>query len=136
MPIYGVGTDILKISRINSIMHKKYCSKFVIWTLNKNEIKIYDTILKDNNRAKYLAKRFCQKESILKAMGTGMGKYTKMQDIEIVKDAKGKPYVKIYDKTLNYIKDHISENFNFTISISDETEYVTSLAILEICNVI
>ena len=42
-----------------------------------------------------LAKRFCAKEAVVKALGTGIGRGVSWQDIQVEHDANGAPLVRL-----------------------------------------
>lgn len=124
--IYGIGTDIVKISRITKM---KSLSSFAEKILSLNELEIASQY-KNDKLIKYLAKQFAAKEAISKAFGTGIRTPILMKDIEIMRDKIGKPYlnplagVKKTIIDLGITKSHVS--------LADESEYVIAFAILEL----
>lgn len=68
--IYGVGTDIVEISRIKQM---KSLSSFAEKILSPSELKMASTFEKEK-LATFLAKQFAGKEAISKAFGTGIRK--------------------------------------------------------------
>ena len=124
--IYGIGTDIVEISRITKM---KSLSSFAKKILSSNELEIVSQY-KNEKLIKYLAKQFAAKEAISKAFGTGLRKPILMKDIEIMRDITGKPYlnplagVKKSIIDLGITKSHVS--------LADESEYVIAFAILEL----
>ena len=124
--IYGIGTDIVEISRI---IKMKSLSSFAEKILSSNELEIASQY--ENDRLiKYLAKQFAAKEAISKAFGTGIREPILIKDIEIMRDKVGKPYlnplagVKKTIIDLGITKSHVS--------LADESEYVIAFAILEL----
>lgn len=65
--------------------------RFVGKVLTENELVRFEQ-LKGRRRLEYLAGRWSAKEAFAKAIGTGIGKVG-FQDIEILTDDKGAPYV-------------------------------------------
>jgi|TARA_B100001939_G_scaffold119308_1_gene103507 holo-[acyl-carrier protein] synthase len=124
--IYGIGTDIVEISRIAEM---KSLSSFAEKILSSNELEIASQY-KNDKLIKYLAKQFAAKEAISKAFGTGIRKPILMKDIEIIRDEIGKPFlnplagVKKTIIDLGITKSHVS--------LADESEYVIAFAILEL----
>ena len=123
--IFGIGTDILKIERIQAIDSlDKFASKF----LSNNELKLLEE-LNDVKKINYLAKQFAGKEAIAKAIGIGITKDTKLKEIEILRDKNGKPTfnpvgsLKAYMDNFGIAKTHVS--------LSDEKEYAIAFAVLE-----
>jgi holo-[acyl-carrier protein] synthase len=125
MAIIGIGTDLVKISRIKRIF-KKYPKGFAERILHKNELKIMRD-LKDTKT--YIAKRFSAKEAVAKALGTGIAHGVAFQEIEIANNENGQPFLILHGKTLE-----IAEGLgvkNTFISLSDEREYAIAYVVLE-----
>ena len=124
--IYGIGTDIVNISRIKKMDSLKSFSEKI---LSANELKIsasYDV----NKFIAYLAKQFACKEALSKAFGTGIRKPILFKELEILRDEKGKPYF----NPLGDVKKAII-NLGITkthVSLADESEHAIAFAILEI----
>ena len=124
--IYGIGTDIVNISRIKKMKSLKSFSEKI---LSVNELKIsssYDA----NKFIAYLAKQFACKEALSKAFGTGIRKPILFKELEILRDEKGKPYF----NPLGDVKKTII-NLGITkthVSLADESEHAIAFAILEI----
>ena len=124
MKIYGVGTDIVKISRIKSLIKKKtiksrlFSSKEILKCKNiKNSHNCY-------------AKRFAAKEAFSKALGIGLRMNLNFKDIEVVNDKMGKPYYVKNKKITKIIhKKFKIKNYKCFLSISDEKNYSTAFAI-------
>ena len=124
--IYGVGTDIVEISRMKQM---KSLSSFAEKILSHNELKIASTFESDK-LARFLAKQFACKEAVSKAFGTGIRKPILMKDIEILRDDNGMPIlnplagVKKTIIDLGITKSHVS--------LADEKDYAIAFAILEL----
>ena len=124
--IYGVGTDIVNISRFQKMKSIKSFSKKI---LSVDELKISSTY-NEEKLIKYLAKQFAAKEAISKAFGTGIRKPILFKELEILRDENGKPYfnplgdVKKTLINLGITKTHVS--------LADESEHAIAFAILEI----
>ncbi len=122
--IVGVGVDIIEISRIKDAMEKN--TLFIEKIYTENEIEY----LKSRNfRPEYLAGRFAAKEAISKALGTGIFQYS-MKDIEIDRNANGKPVVILKGKA-KQIAQKLGE-YKIHISISHSRENAIAYAVLEI----
>lgn len=125
MPVIGIGTDIVKISRIKRIF-KKYPKGFAERILHKNELKVMRE-LKDPKT--YIAKRFSAKEAVAKALGTGIAQGVAFQEIEISNNENGQPLLTLHGNTLE-VANNLGVNNNF-ISLSDEREYAIAYVVLE-----
>jgi holo-[acyl-carrier protein] synthase len=124
--IYGVGTDIVNISRFQKMKSIKSFSKKI---LSVDELKISSTY-NEEKLIKYLAKQFAAKEAISKAFGTGIRKPILFKELEVLRDENGKPYF----NPLGDIKKTLI-NLGITkthVSLADESEHAIAFAILEI----
>ena len=79
MKIHGIGTDIVKISRIKKTINKK---SLLTRLFNKDEI---SKCKKMKNISSCFAKRFAAKEAFSKALGTGIAKGINFKEIVILK---------------------------------------------------
>jgi len=120
--IKGIGTDIVEIERLRSIIKRKgqpFLEKIFTESERKYCLKFKDTII-------HYAARFCAKEAIAKALGTGFGKNLSFLDIEILNDEKGKPLVKLSKKA--------EKKFDYPdilISISHTKTLTTAFALFQ-----
>ena len=124
--IYGIGTDIVNISRFKKMKSLKSFSEKV---LSDNELKI-SLIYNEEKLIKYLAKQFACKEALSKAFGTGIRKPILFKELEVLRDEKGKPY---FNPLGNVKKTIVNLGITKThVSLADESEYAIAFAILEI----
>lgn len=119
MEIYGIGTDIIEISRIEKAINRTKIFKEKVYS----EKEIEHIEKKKNFYASY-AGRFAAKEAFSKAMGTGVRGFL-LKDIEILNDELGKPVIYLY----NEIK-KLAEGLKIQISISHSKEYAVSTVVL------
>ena len=105
--IKGIGCDIVDLNRINDKLANKI--------LTAKELKIYENKKTSKQTREFLGGRFAGKEAFFKAVGIDQGLDT-FCDIEILNDAKGKPY-------LNYP--------NSFISIAHENDYAIAYVVVE-----
>ncbi|MGT2951266.1 holo-ACP synthase [Streptococcus cuniculi] len=85
----GHGIDLQEIAAVEAAMNRH--DRFVEKVLTENERGRFEQ-LKGRRKLEYLAGRWSAKEAFAKALGTGIGKVG-FQDIEILTDDKGAPYV-------------------------------------------
>jgi len=93
--VFGIGTDLIKIGRINRLM-QKYPQRFLDRVFTAGEIEFCRARL---NVAASLAARFAAKEAVRKALSIGGVKECSWRDIEIISRPDGKPAVKLHNKT-------------------------------------
>ncbi len=89
MEIYGIGIDIVETERIEDSI-EKYGDRFLDRVFTRAEQE-YCRRMKFASR--HYAARFAAKEAIAKAFGTGIGADLSWNDMEILRDKVGKPYV-------------------------------------------
>ncbi|KJV56001.1 holo-[acyl-carrier-protein] synthase [Orientia chuto str. Dubai] len=127
--IYGIGTDIIHIPRIEKLINN-YSIKFINRILGKNEITIYQNLTSIKQQANFIAKRFAGKESIAKAIGIGIAPPLSLHNIEILNNKLGKPIVHIHnaDKILlNHLR---LIEYKIDISLSDDYPLATAFTII------
>ena len=128
--IFGIGTDILDISRLEKTI-KKFDKKFISRIYGQQEIDIMNTKFKNSNL--YLGKRFAAKEAFWKAISPDRGDGIAFKEIETLNDQNGKPYLYFSGKTEMYIKNKekkLNSKFKFDISLSDEPPYVLAFVVI------
>ena len=127
MEIFGIGTDIINISRIDKLI-KKNNSKFINRTFTKIEKNYCE---KKKNSSSFYAKRFAAKEAFSKALGTGIKKDLSFKNIEIFNNKMGKPFIKIKGKSLVLLKKKLKNNkFDIYLSLSDDYPWASAIVII------
>ena len=126
MKILGIGTDIVEVSRIKSLIKTK---SFLKRVFTKNEIL---NSKKNKFKANYFSKRFAAKEALVKALGTGFRKGINFKDIYINNDKLGKPLIKLDNKVKKLIISRFkTRNFSIFLSLSDERKYSIAFVIIQ-----
>jgi holo-[acyl-carrier protein] synthase len=69
MKILGIGVDLVKISRIQQILHKNYHKRFLVKVLHKQELDYFNTLTDEDYQAQFVASRWAAKEATVKALG-------------------------------------------------------------------
>ena len=87
--IYGVGTDIVELSRIQETNHR-VGDHFVQRLLKEEERELIE---KNKWPGRFLAMRFAAKEATVKAMGTGFAHGVWIRDVGIVNSPWGRPEI-------------------------------------------
>jgi holo-[acyl-carrier protein] synthase len=86
-----IGTDLVEIGRIGRLIHEeKFLSR--IYTLGERELA---ERMEAKRRVEFLAGRFAVKESVAKALGTGIGQGVQWKEIETLIGEKGEPYTRV-----------------------------------------
>ena len=127
MKIFGIGTDIVNVKRIEKSLRNNGNS-FKKRVFSKNEI-IYCE--KRKNPSTFYAKRFAAKEALSKALGTGIRKGIDFKNIEISNDRFGKPSIKLMGTTANFLKKKIrSKKYSIYLSLSDDAPWAQATVII------
>jgi holo-[acyl-carrier protein] synthase len=123
--IFGIGVDVVRISRIDSIS-KRWGKRFLRRVFTNQET---EYCLLRKNPSPHLAVRFAAKEAFLKALGTGYSQGVRWKDIEVVPTASGKPDLKLYDHTERLLQQRGIQRIH--LSMSHDGEYGFVQVILE-----
>ena len=123
--IFGIGTDIVEIKRIEEITSLE---KFAGRILSENEQHIFAS-MNDSKKIRYISKQFAGKEAISKALGIGINKDVSFNNIEILRDDDGMPFFNPINQLDNLIADlGITKTH---VSLADENHYAIAIAVLE-----
>lgn len=122
--IFGIGTDILDIRRVEQLV-LKFGKKFENKHFTSRELEFANSRLR---RVETLAKMFSIKESLIKAISNVSGMH--WHELEVLHDQNGKPFINLSGKALEYLEQRINGPFQIDVSVSDEIPYVVSLAII------
>jgi holo-[acyl-carrier protein] synthase len=131
--ILGVGIDLIEIKRIEKTFNK-FGEKFLNRILSNEEKIEFSSITNKHKGINFLAKHFSSKESMLKAMGIGMGRGIDMPDLIIKYNKYGKPLMNIDKKKIKIVEDVLNRKFNnlnFLVSLTDERNVVGAVSIIE-----
>ena len=132
--IYGIGTDLINSERVEKLV-TKFGNKFLFKIFSKKEIKNSKTSF---NKALYFSKRFAGKEAFWKAMSPNKENTLYFNEIEILSNNNGKPYVNLIGITKNkvsYLEKSLNYKFDFHISISDEKPNALAFVIIFLAHI-
>ena len=128
--ILGIGIDLIKVARIERL-YTRYANSFALKILSEHEVNELNLMKSKNYAVQYLAKRFAAKEALVKAIGTGFTQKILIRDITVKNDKKGKPYYNLSHKLDNVIKELFNTKYSLHLSISDDKEHATAIAVME-----
>jgi len=123
--IYGIGTDIVSIERIQNILNKNR-DGFINRVLTEHERALFTN---KADSAAFCAKRFAAKEAFSKALGTGIGRVVGFQDLTVRSNENGKPYFMPSEKLRLYLQEKGIKQGH--LSISDESLNALAFVVLE-----
>ncbi len=125
MAIVGLGTDIVEIARIESVIERT-ADSLAKRVLTQAEFSQYQQQTKP---ARFLAKRFAVKEAAAKALGTGIRNGLAFNQFEVTNDKLGKPLLSLTGEALNLANKLRATHFH--VSITDERHYASATVIIE-----
>ncbi len=123
--IFGIGTDIVEVARIEASL-SQFGHAFAKRILTTDELVGFES---SHTKARFLAKRFAAKEAFSKAFGTGLRGVVTFQNISVTHDELGKPLL-----TFSSVLQALVDEKNIVhqhISISDEKNLAAAFVILE-----
>ncbi|MGD9660419.1 MAG: holo-ACP synthase [Porticoccaceae bacterium] len=121
--ILGIGTDMVRISRIESSMAKSP-DALAKRVLTAKEFKLFAS---SPAPAAYLAKRFAVKEAASKAFGTGIGKIS-WQELEVVSNEAGAPALHCFGEAKKRLTAMGADRID--VSIADESDLALAFVVI------
>ncbi len=121
--IFGIGTDIVDISRIKKILNKKFISRI----FSVKEIQYCES---KTDKSAYYSKRFAAKEAFTKALGTGISKGISFNEISINNNNDGAPFIELLGKTKLIVKNLTKKKNKIYLSLSDEKKYALAMVVI------
>ena len=127
--IYGVGTDICDIRRLQATLERRG-ERFAEKVLGPTELAVFRARRAriDARGVRYLATRFSAKEAFSKAVGMGMRSPMTWRSCEVLNAASGKPYVQLHGALALWFNER---QLTAHVSMSDEADYATSFVVVE-----
>jgi holo-[acyl-carrier protein] synthase len=128
--ILGIGSDVVEIERVRNVM-MRHGQSFVDRCFTLSEQKLADG---KKDQAKFWAKQFAAKESVVKALGTGFRSPIRWHDIEVLRDQLGRPIVTLNSGALQVANTFCSvdnTSWRFHLTLSDEKNIAIAFSIFE-----
>jgi holo-[acyl-carrier protein] synthase len=127
--IYGIGTDIIRISRVEGVLARNG-DRFAEKILGPQELEKYHArqAKLEVRGLRFLATRFAAKEAFSKAIGLGMHMPMTWRAMQTLNDPSGKPVVVASGTLKEFMEEH---HLTAQISITDEAEYAVAFVIVE-----
>jgi len=122
--IFGIGTDVLKVERIERAW-QRFGDRFAERLLLDEERELF---VKAKNKVRFLGMRFAAKEAIVKAMGTGFAHGVWVRDVGSVPNAWGQPQV-IFSARGRAMCSHLGIGEGY-LSLTDEAGLIVAVAVL------
>ncbi len=122
--IFGIGTDILRIDRVERTW-KRFGDRFVKRLLLPDELAGFK---RQKQPVRFLAMRFAGKEAVVKAMGTGFRHGMWIRDVGVIQNQWGKPEI-IFSERGHKMCARLGIGDGH-ISLTDDGGFVIAVAIL------
>lgn len=122
-----LGTDIIEVARIKNALASEN-GRFSERVFTSDEVEYCES--KKASKYQSYAARFAGKEAVSKAFGTGIGQHASMNEIEILNDELGKPFVKLYGRAMEYYKKLNATGIS--ISLSHCKEYAVAYVVITV----
>lgn len=117
--IVGIGTDLIELDRIEKACKNIHFLERV-FTERERELGV--------NSIQSLAGNFAVKESVVKVFGTGF-RGIEFQEIEVLRDELGKPYILLYGKAKEKQKELGISKLH--VSITNTKQYAMAFVVGE-----
>ncbi len=123
--IFGVGTDVVELSRIQST-YDRFGEHFVKRLLMPPELELFG---RSKHPVRFLAMRFAGKEATVKAMGTGFAHGVWLRDVGILNSEWGRPLV-IFSERGQRVCDRLGVGKGH-VSLTDDAGLVIAFSVVE-----
>ena len=128
--IYGIGTDICDIRRIEATLQRQG-DRFARKVLGEAELAVWQarSARWPGRGLSYLATRFSAKEAFSKAIGMGMRMPMTWRACEILNHPGGQPYIRLHGDLLEWFD---ARRLKAHVTVSDEADHAASFVVVEI----
>ncbi|MFZ6772896.1 holo-ACP synthase [Undibacterium sp. SXout7W] len=127
--IYGIGTDIVQISRIERALISTR-GRFAEKILGPDELLAFQQRLALSERRGwcFLASRFAAKEAFSKAIRLGMRAPMEWKSVQVLNADSGQPHVIANGELLEWMQ---YSGLTSHVTISDERDYAVAFVVVE-----
>jgi holo-[acyl-carrier protein] synthase len=129
MAIYGIGTDVVQVSRVAGVMERTQ-GRFAEKVLGPDELRVFRArrARSEARGLAYLATRFSAKEAFSKAIGLGMRWPMTWRALQTLNEPSGKPVIVASGELAQWLA---ARGIRARVTVSDEREYAVSFVIAE-----
>jgi holo-[acyl-carrier protein] synthase len=129
MSIYGIGTDLCDIRRIEATLARRG-DRFAERVLGPAELQVFHARRERTPQRgiRYLATRFSAKEAFSKAIGLGIRSPMQWRWCEILNEPSGKPVLRLSGELAEWFE---ARGLVGHVTVTDETEYAASFVVVE-----
>ncbi len=129
MPVFGIGTDICDVRRIQATLARR-SDRFPERVLGPSELAVFHArrARAEGRGVRYLATRFSAKEAFSKAIGLGMRMPMSWRACEVLNHPGGAPYIRLHGALADWCA---ARGLQALVSVTDETDYAASFVLLQ-----
>ncbi|PLZ02506.1 holo-ACP synthase [Burkholderia sp. WAC0059] len=130
MAIYGIGTDIIQVSRVSAVMERTG-GRFAKRVLGPDELRVYEARAARSaaRGLAFLATRFSAKEAFSKAIGLGIHWPMTWRALQTLNEPSGKPVAVASGELAQWLDER---GIRAHVTITDERDYAVSFVIAEV----
>jgi holo-[acyl-carrier protein] synthase len=123
--IYGIGTDLVEVSRIAETL-QRWGERFQNKVFTPGEVRY---CLQKRNPSPHYAARFAAKEAFVKALGIGIRRGVHWKDVEVQRGPLGRPVLKLHNRALELCRTEEIEGV--FLSLTHDGNYGGAVVVLE-----
>lgn len=123
--VFGIGTDIVEISRVKKIMERTPLFLEKVYTSGEREY-----CLNKRQSGQSFATRFAAKEAVFKAFGTGLAAFS-WHDVEVVSLENGRPAINLSGELQKYAAKINVESVKISLSHSGDSALAFAVVIVK-----
>lgn len=125
--IYGIGTDIVQVSRIDAALARN--ERFAARILGDDELAVFRQRREQNpvRGVRYLATRFAAKEAFSKALGLGLREPMAWRSAQMLNTQAGQPVMVCSGALADFMRQN---GLSAQVTVSDEAEYGVAFVIV------
>ena len=126
--IYGIGTDVCDIRRIESTVQRRG-ERFAQRVLGPEELSVFHarSLRAPARGLRFLATRFSAKEAFSKAIGLGIRWPMSWRACQILNEASGKPVLQLSGELAQWFE---ARGLQGHVTVTDETDYAASFVVV------
>ncbi|MBI3157205.1 MAG: holo-ACP synthase [Burkholderiales bacterium] len=127
--IVGIGTDLCDVRRVQATLARRG-ERFAEKVLGPDELRVFHArrARAEARGLRFLATRFSAKEAFSKAIGLGLRMPMTWRACEILNHPSGQPYLRLHGALAEWFD---ARALQAHVSVSDETDYASSIVVVE-----
>lgn len=129
MSIFGIGTDICDVRRIEATLVRRG-DRFAEKVLGPAELQVFHArrARTEARGLRFLATRFSAKEAFSKAVGLGIRMPMTWRACEILNHPSGQPFVRLHGTLAEWFD---ARGLRAFVTVTDESDYAASFVVVE-----